>query len=76
MTRVTVVECDRLPLVPEIVRVYVPGGVVVAVETVSVEFPESVTDVGLKFAVAPVRNPLTLRFTVPVKPIRAPIVVV
>jgi hypothetical protein len=69
-TRVTVAECDRLPSVPVIVRVYVPVGVVVAVETVSVECPEVETDAGLKLAVAPVGKPLTLRFTVPVKPLR------
>jgi hypothetical protein len=44
---------------------------VVAVETVSVELPEPATDVGLKLAVAPVGNPLTLRFTVPVNPLSA-----
>ena len=59
-------ECDRLPLVPVMVSVYVPVGVVVDVETVSVELPEPETDDGLKLAVAPVGNPLTLRFTVPV----------
>jgi hypothetical protein len=71
-----VAECDRLPLVPEIVRMYVPVGVVIAVEIVSVEFPEVATDVGLKFAVAPVGNPLTLRFTVLVNPFSALIDVV
>ena len=75
-TKVTVVECDRLPLVPVIARVYVLVGVVDAVETVSVEFPESATDAGLKLAVAPVGNPLTLRFTVPVKLFKALIEVV
>ncbi len=75
-TNVTVAVCDRLPLVPVIVSVYVPAGVVVAVETVRVELPEVVTDAGLKLAVAPVGSPLTLRFTVPVKPFRALIVVV
>jgi hypothetical protein len=69
-TRVTVAECDRLPSVPVIVSVYVPVGVVVAVEIVSVEWPEPETDMGLKPAVAPVGRPLTLRFTAPVKPLR------
>jgi hypothetical protein len=59
-----------------IVRGYVPVGVEVAVETVSVELPEVETDVGLKPAVAPVGKPFTLRFTVPVKPLSAPMVVV
>jgi hypothetical protein len=70
-TNVTVVECNSVPLVPVIVRVYVPIGIVVAVETVSVELPEPVTDVGLKIPVAPVGSPLTLRLTMPVKPLSA-----
>jgi hypothetical protein len=70
-----VVECEKLPLVPVIVSVYVPVAVV-AVETVSDEVPEPATDVGLKVAVAPVGNPLTLRFTVSVNPSRGLIVVV
>jgi len=49
---------------------------VVAVETVSIEFPEPASDVGLKLAVAPVGKPLTPRLTVPVKPFRAQIDVV
>ena len=65
-----------MPSVPVIVRGYVPIGVVVAVETVSVELPEVETDAGLKLAVAPVGKPLTLRLAVPVKPFSAPTVVV
>ena len=61
---------------PVIVRVYVPVGVVVAVETVSVELPEAETDGGLKLAVAPVGKPFTVRFTVSMKPFSAPMVVV
>jgi CBS-domain-containing membrane protein len=75
-TRVTVAECDSVPSAPVIVRGYVPVGVVVAVEIVSVELPEVETDAGLKLAVAPLGKPLTLRFTVPVKPLSAPMVVV
>ena len=75
-TNVTVAECDRVPLAPVIVRGYEPVGVVVAVTTVSVEFPETVIDVGLKLAVAPVGNPLTLKAAVPVKPFSALIDVV
>jgi len=70
-TRVTAAECDRLPLVPVIVRGYVPTAVVAVVEIVSVELPEPATDAGLKLAVAPVGSPLTLRLTVPVKPFSA-----
>jgi hypothetical protein len=47
------------------VSVYDPVGVVVAVEMVSADVPEPETDAGLKLAIAPVGNPLTLRFTVP-----------
>jgi hypothetical protein len=75
-TSVTVAVRDSVPVAPVIVSVYVPGGVVVAVETVSVEFPEAETDAGLKLAVAPVGSPVTLRFTVSVKPFSAPMVVV
>jgi hypothetical protein len=56
--------------------VYIPVGVVVVVDTVSVELPEVVIDAGLKLAVAPEGKPLKLRLTVPVKPFSAPIVVV
>ena len=48
---------------------------VVAVETVSAELPDVVIDAGLKDAIAPVGSPVTLRFTVSVKPFRGPIVV-
>jgi hypothetical protein len=72
-TSVTAAECDSVPSVPVIVRGYVPVGVVDAVEIVSVEFPEVVIDAGLKLAVAPAGKPLTLRFTVPVKPLRGAI---
>ena len=72
-TSVTIAECTNVPLVPVIVRGYVPVGVVVAVETVSVEFPEPETDAGLKLAVAPAGKPLTPRLTVPVKPLRGAI---
>src|SRR6202040_1233027 len=49
-TNVTVVGGLRLPLVPVIVSVELPGGVLVAVETVSVELPPAFT--GLNEAVA------------------------
>ena len=65
-----------MPSAPMIVRVYVPVGVVVAVEIVSVELPDVETDEGLKLAVAPVGKPFTLRLTVPVKPFSAPTIVV
>ena len=64
----TVVVCVRAPLLPLIVNVYVPAGVVVLVATVMEEEPEPITDGGLKLAVAPAGNPLALNVTIPVKP--------
>jgi hypothetical protein len=58
----------RLPLVPMIVRVYIPGGLVSAGLTVRVEEPEPVTRGLLKEAVASEGNPDTLKLTVPEKP--------
>ena len=75
-TSITVAVRDRVLVAPVIVNVYVPGGVVDAVETASVEFPEVVIDAGLKFAVAPEGKPVTLRSTVSVKPFSAPIAAV
>ena len=66
--RVTVVECVSVPLVPVMVRVYVPAGVVLLVVTERVEEPEAVIEVGLKEPVAPAGSPLTLNATVPAKP--------
>src|SRR6266404_3247515 len=68
-TRVTVVEWDNVPLVPVMVKGNVPAGVVVLVVTLSVELPE-VNEVGLKVAVAPAGNPVTLKLTVPVNPLK------
>jgi len=67
-TSVTVVECTKLPLVPVMVRVYVPAGVDVLVVTDIVEEPEPATEVGLKLALAPEGKPLALNVTLPVKP--------
>ena len=75
-TRVVVVECVRLPLVPVMVSVDVPAAVVLAVVTVSVEVPLPLSVAGEKLAVAPVGNPLALRVTVPVNPLSAPTVTV
>jgi hypothetical protein len=67
-TKVTVVECTRLPLVPVTVSVYVPAGVAVLVVTDIVDDPEPVTEVGLNEALAPAGNPLPERLTVPPNP--------
>ena len=71
-TSVTVAECERLPLVPVMVIVKLPAGVEPLVETLSVEDPEPLTEVGLKLAEAPAGNPLALKETLPLKPLIAP----
>ena len=71
--RLTVVECLKLPLVPVIVSVYIPVGVLRLVETCRVEFAGeggNVTDVGLKVQVARRGQPLILKLTVPAKPFK------
>jgi hypothetical protein len=75
-TSVTVVVWTVEPLVPVMVIVNEPVGVVLSVVTVMVEEPEVVTDGGLKLAVAPEGNPLALKVTVPVKPCSAATVAV
>ena len=61
------VECVRLPLLPVIVRLAVPAGVVVAVVTVSVAAPDALK--GEKLALAFAGKPLALNDTVPLKPL-------
>jgi hypothetical protein len=75
-TSVTEAAWFSAPLAPVIVNVELPIGVLPVVVMVSVEEPELVTDAGLNEAVAPVGNPLELRFTVPVNPFNAAIVTV
>jgi hypothetical protein len=75
-TRVVVAEWVRLPLVPVMVSVELPVGVVPAAVTVSVEGPLPLMVAGEKLAVAPVGKPLALRVTVPANPFRAPTVTV
>lgn len=58
-----------VPLVPVIVNGYWPDGVEPLGVTVNVVVPEPpVTDDGLKFDVAPVGTPVTVKLTVPVNP--------
>jgi hypothetical protein len=69
---VTLAEFVREPLVPLMLRVGFPTGVLEVVAIVSVELAPAAIEVGLNEAVAPVGSPLvTLRFTVPVKPLSA-----
>jgi hypothetical protein len=75
-TKLTVVVCVTLPLIPVIVSVEVPTGVLPVVITVNVEFPAPITVAGEKLAVAPVGNPLALSVTTPPNPFNAPMLVV
>jgi len=70
-TKLTVVVCVTLPLMPLSVNVEVPTGVLPVVVTVNVEFPAPITVAGEKLAVAPVGNPLALNVTTPVNPFSA-----
>jgi hypothetical protein len=69
---VTVAVCVSAPLVPVIVSVELPVGVLPVVVTVSVEVPDPLTEAGENDGVAPLGRPLTLRLTEPVNPFRAP----
>jgi hypothetical protein len=75
-TRLTVAVCVTLPLVPAIVSVDAPTGVLPVVVTVSVELPDPATVAGEKLAVAPAGSPLVLSVTTPLNPFNAPTVVV
>ena len=70
-TSVTIAVCVRLPLVPVMVTVELPAGVVLLVATVNVEVPAPLTDPGVKVAVAPAGKPLALSITAPLKPLMA-----
>ena len=65
--------CERLPLVPLIVSVYVPVGALRFAVTVSVEVPVppdvSVTGFGLNLLLVRLGRPVTLRVTAPLKPL-------
>ena len=69
--RLTVADCASGPLVPVIFREKVPTGVFFMVDTVTVELPDPVTEVGLKVAVASAGKPLTLNATTPLNPFTA-----
>ncbi len=70
-TNEAVAVCDKVPLVPVITSEYVPTGVVLAVETDSVEVPPVAIEAGLKLAEAPAGNPLKASDSIPVKPFTA-----
>lgn len=58
------------------VKVYAPAGVAHVVEIVRVEEPEPVTEAGVKVAVMLAGKLVTLKATLPLKPLRAAIVAV
>lgn len=68
---VTVAVWLRLPLVPVTVSVKLPAVVELVVDTVNVDDPDPLIEDGLKLAVAPPGEPLTLKDTVPLKPFNA-----
>ena len=71
--RVTLVECVSEPLVPEMVNVGLPIGVLPLVVIVSVEDPDPVIDAGENDGVAPLGSPaVTLRFTRLLNPFNVP----
>jgi hypothetical protein len=67
------VEWTRDALVPVIVIVDGPSGVLPFVVIVSVEFPDPVIVAGAKVAAVPAGNPLAFKFTLPLKPLNDPI---
>jgi hypothetical protein len=69
--RLTVAACASVPLVPVIVTVDVPVGVLPAVATIKVDVLPGLIEAGLKVAVAPLGKPLALKVRVPLKPLRA-----
>ena len=64
--RVTEVVRCKLPLVPVMVNGKVP--LALPAVTVIIVLPDVLTDVGLKLALAPPDNPLTVNATVPLNP--------
>jgi hypothetical protein len=65
-----VVAVLKAPLVPLMVKVLVPAGVLPLVEIVRVDVQDGpVADLGLKLAVARDGSPVTLKPTVPAKPL-------
>ena len=67
-TRVTVADCVSEPLVPVIVSVNVPVGVLATVAILSVELLPALTEVGLNVPVAPVGSPVTVSAIEPLNP--------
>jgi hypothetical protein len=73
--RVTVVECVALVPVPVTVIGYVPGVALPVMISIADESP-AVTDAGLKFADAPVGNPLALKLIDCAEPLVSTVLIV
>ena len=76
MLKLTFAECVIPPPLAVIVRVYVPVDEFLLVETVNVEVPEPLTDVGLKDALVRLGTPVAEKLTLDEKGPRAVIVTV
>jgi hypothetical protein len=74
--RVAVAEWVSEALVPVIVRVELPVGVLAVVVTVSVDVPEDVMDDGEKEAEVAPGRPVSVKLTVPTNPFRGDTVTV
>jgi hypothetical protein len=68
---VTLAECVSDPLVPVILIVGLPVGVLAVVVMVSVELPDVVMYVGAKEGEAPVGKPVAVKLTWPLNPFSA-----
>jgi hypothetical protein len=68
-SRTAVVVLVSEPLVPVMVKVKAPVGVLLSVVIVSVELPPALAEVGLKLPVALAGKPLTLKLTAAVNPL-------
>ena len=66
--RLTVVEWTMLPLVPVMIKEYIPAAAFLLVSTVNVELPEFTTDGGLNLMLEFLGAPLRVNVTVPEKP--------
>jgi hypothetical protein len=63
---------ETLPVVPETISVYAPGGAECATLKVSIEDPEASRELGWKLASTPVGRPERERATVPANPFCSP----
>src|SRR5580658_4100927 len=65
----TSIDCLMLPLVPAMVSMKAPPAIPTGTLTVRVVEPDPITEAGFNVAVTPAGCPLTVKLTVPVKPL-------